>query len=155
MLSRVHLLFLVAGVLIGSGGKYLLSWGASNSPMKPKEHMSLSRRTVTRQAGFVLLVSVRCTSNTQKQAFLELFGPMAEYVLQNEVDTLSYAIGESDKIEHELEMIIIERYTSKEAYLKHKESSTFLEFRSKLHDLQNQGLTLDGHSYLQTRIGFV
>ena len=55
-------------------------------------------------------------------------------------------------------MFILERYlTKKESYLKaHKSSPIFFNFREKLQEMQAEGhVTLDGHSYLETGVGYV
>ena len=60
---------------------------------------------------------------------------------------------ESDK--NPLQVLILERYINKAAYLEvHKSTPEFIEFRKKLTDMSST-MTMDGHSYIETNIGFI
>jgi len=96
---------------------------------------------------WVLAVTLRFRTVVDKADFHEIFAPLATYVQKNEPDTLSYVLSESDK--DPKQVFILERYSSKSAYLDvHKVSKEFKGFREMLMAMQKQGrVTVDGHSY--------
>jgi len=105
---------------------------------------------------FSLIVDVKFEDTTAKEDFVELIQPLMDYVRNHEPTTIGYEILFSDK--DDLQALLMERYVDKEeAYLKiHKSSHEFLEFRPKLQAMQEAGrVTLSGHSYLDTGVGFV
>jgi quinol monooxygenase YgiN len=115
------------------------------------------RATVTQQKMpvFTLLVTLTFSADEHKQTFLREIQPVADHVRSKEPHTLAYEVLLSDT--NPLQVLMLERYTDKEnAYLQvHKSSEPFLEFRSKLQKLQEQGhVTIEGHSYLDAGIGF-
>jgi quinol monooxygenase YgiN len=100
---------------------------------------------------FSLLVSLTFKSNSDKEIFLEEIKSFAEWIKKNESTTTAYKVLESDK--DELEILVLERYVDKDAYLEvHKKSSAFLAFRSKLQSLNP---IISGKSYYDIDIGFV
>ena len=100
------------------------------------------------------ILSVTFKDDETKSKFLELYRVEAEYVRDYEMNTLSYEFAESDK--DPLRGILIERFISKDDYLRHKQSPTFVSFRQKLQRLQDERLvTLKGGSFIESNIGFV
>lgn len=116
---------------------------------------ALLRSSVT-SPSFSLLVTLIFQEDQYKQEFLGEFSKLAKYVRQNEPSTIAYELLESDQ--DPLRVLILERYQDKDtAYLEiHKSSEAFLEFRPKLKAMQEAGhVTIDGHSYKDSRMGFV
>ena len=73
---------------------------------------------------WVLAVTLRFKTSADKAEFREMFAPLAVYVRENEPATLSYVLSESDK--DPKQVLILERYTTKAAYLDvHKVSPEF------------------------------
>uniref|UniRef100_A0A7S1UNL8 ABM domain-containing protein n=1 Tax=Grammatophora oceanica TaxID=210454 RepID=A0A7S1UNL8_9STRA len=104
---------------------------------------------------FSLLVKLRFEEESYKQQFLRDIGPVASYVKQHEPQTLAYEVLLSDS--DPLQVLIIERYADKEkAYLEiHKSSEEFLQFRPKLKAMMEEGkVSMDGHSYIDSQVGF-
>lgn len=104
---------------------------------------------------FSLLVKLTFTAEEHKETFLNDIAPLAQYVKDNELDTIAYEVLLSDK--DPLRVLILERYKDKEhAFLTvHKNSKPFLEFRPKLLALQEAGhVTVDGESYVDAGVGF-
>ena len=89
-----------------------------------------------------------------KSSFIDLYRVEAEHVREQEMNTLSYEFAISDK--DPLRGILIERFISKEDYFSHKQSSVFMAFRKQLQKLQDEDLvTIDGGSYIESNIGFI
>ena len=101
---------------------------------------------------FVLIVSVTLRSAEQMAQLERTFQPLASYIVANEPTTLSYELLKSDRDPNRA--AIIERYADKEnAYKRvHRTSAAFRAFRPVL---QEMGAQLDGHSYVQTGLGFM
>ncbi len=112
-------------------------------------------RALSVEHAFHLGVTVKFTSADDKIYFKDLFKPLAKYVKEQELETLSYELMESDK--DPLQIFILERYKNKSSYLEvHRHSKEFLTFREKFKSILDDGrATLDGHSYIETNIGFV
>lgn len=110
--------------------------------------------TKTKQV-FLLSVIMQFKSLEAKEHFKILFQPYAEYVRMHEPQTISYMLYESDK--DSLQVMIFERYINKDAYLNiHRISKEFISFREKLQAMVQESLVkLDGHSYLESSLGFV
>jgi quinol monooxygenase YgiN len=142
-------------IIIGPTGIYAFS-------LEEKAASSTSTTTTTTESFFSLLVELQFSNEAAKQTFLHDIAPLAEYVEQHEKGettgggtTLTYQVLQSDS--DPLHLLMMERYTDKDhAYLRvHKQSSAFLKFRPKLQALQDAGqVTITGHSYSDTRIGF-
>ena len=102
---------------------------------------------------FFLGITIIFNSIEDKEEFKSLFTPLAAYVKRNEKNTLSYELCESDKDPNRV--FLIERYKTKHDYLEiHRKSKQFLEFRG-LFELMKDKYTMDGHSYLESNIGYV
>jgi quinol monooxygenase YgiN len=83
---------------------------------------------VTHNNVWLLAVTLRFKTLEDKIEFREIFAPLATYVEKSEPTTLSYMLSESDKDPKQL--FILERYTTKSAYLDvHKVSKEFKGFR--------------------------
>ena len=105
---------------------------------------------------FTLLVTLKFASDEYKDQFLQDFAPLAAHVRDHEPETIAYEVLQSDS--DPLQILILERYIDKEvSYLQiHKSSQEFLIFRPKLQSMQDAGhVTIHGHSYEDTMIGFV
>lgn len=103
---------------------------------------------------FYLGVVVEFPSVEVKDEFYKMFQPLADYVEQYELGTLSYEVLDSDKDTKRI--LILERYKDKEYYLNvHRSSKEFLKFRDLLQTLMSKGATLDGHSYIESGVGFI
>jgi quinol monooxygenase YgiN len=116
----------------------------------------VAARRVTKEKGaFVLLVTIDFQNEIEKEDFKTIFRPMADYVAEYERSTVSYEIAESDK--NEKRVCIIERYINKASYSNiHRSSKEFLEYKQKLKELDSEGkMTIHGHSYIETNIGFI
>jgi quinol monooxygenase YgiN len=104
---------------------------------------------------FSLFVTLQFTAEQHKATFLNDITPLADYVRNQEPDTLSYKVLLSDK--DPLRVLIIERYADQaNAFVAvHRNSPPFLEFRPKLQALQEAGhVTIHGESYIDSTVGF-
>lgn len=157
MSNNTKIYKLLAGVLLGLvSGVFLSSYISPCIPVAnplPLCNADTKRiSTVTHKQAFVLLVTLIFESEADKNKFKLLFGPMAHYVRTNEPGTLSYELADDDK--DPTQVIIIERYSNKSAYLDvHKTSKEFLEFRDQFANFAN--LKISGHSYLESNIGYI
>ena len=159
--SRIIILVgtaLVVGYLIGisSSGQVLVSKDASEV--------------------FVLMVNLQFKSTERRDTFLELIEPVCVDVLYNEgpskkatiikkngiakpekiITTLSYKVAISD--DDPLKVLMLERYADKDnAYMDiHRSGTEFLKFRKQLKVMQEAGdVMIDGHSYIETDLGYV
>jgi len=122
---------------------------------KPVDKVDAPRETFEKNA-FVLLVTIEFYDAQVMESFKELFEPMAAYVAQYEPTTISYECAQTDKADKH-QVVIIERYVNREAYETiHRSSSVFKAFRLKLKEYHEQEkVTIHGHSYLETNIGFM
>lgn len=102
---------------------------------------------------FFLAITIKFNTIEDKQKFIEIFDPYAKYVARVEPETISYELSESDK--SPLQIFLVERYINKNAYLEiHRKTETFIRFRAKLTELAST-MTMDGHSYIESNIGFM
>lgn len=115
---------------------------------------SFSSPSISTANAWSLAVTLRFKSDSDKIEFKNNLAPYALYVEQNEPQTLSYILSESDKDPKQVH--IMERYIDKNAYLNvHKKSPEFLAFRKGLLEMQNNGrVTIEGHSYQEVGIGY-
>lgn len=136
-----HLACLLIGVAFGA-----LLFGA---------HFSHRPRKSEVENAFVLGVSVKFRSTTDKDNFKDIIGPVADYIAKFELNTISYEVMDSDK--EPTQIYILERYKTKRDYLEvHRKTEIFLSFREKFQAMITAGLaTVDGHSYIESGIGFV
>ena len=107
---------------------------------------------------FTLCVTLRFHRPTVKVSFQELFEPYARWVEINEPTTLSYQLLQSDS--NALEIMLLERYNSKSAYLDiHKKSVQFVAYKEKLIRLKGTNSSdtfeISGSSYYNAGIGFI
>lgn len=117
-------------------------------------HPRLPRKSEPYSNAFFLGVAITFPSNEDKETFIKLFKPMAKYVEDFELGTLSYQLQQSDK--DPLRVQILERYKDKDYYLNvHKTSKEFLTFRAELQKLFDNGAKVEGQSYIETDIGFM
>ena len=136
----------LVGVVVGV---IVCKWSGCSQPIK-------SRSAATSDPPFFLGVTITFGSAEDKKVFIENFRPLAEYVKAKEPETLSYELSESDKEPNQL--FILERYKHKQSsYLEiHRHSKPFLVFREQLKQMMDDGrASLDGHSYIESGIGFV
>ena len=134
-----------AGFLIND----LLIKGTSNKQRESSNGIRESKH----KAAFFLAITIVFNSADVKQKFIEIFSPYAKYVATVEPGTISYELSESDKTP--LQIFLVERYVNKEAYIDiHRKTDTFITFRAKLTELGGS-MTMDGHSYIESNIGFI
>ena len=88
------------------------------------------------------------------------FGEYAQWIKQNEKTTISYEFCQSDK--RELSALILEVYTTKEAYTDiHRRSQRFLDFKAGIIAMNDEGnratygWDMAGESYVPTKVGFM
>ena len=133
---------LLAGYLLGK-------WGAKAVGAVP--------RNGSGGGAFVLMVTLKFTSEATRDTFLKLIEPVCKDVAQNERETtLSYQVAVSDK--DPLRVLVMERYSTKErGYLEiHKAGAEFLKYRDKLKAMQEAGdVEIAGESYIETDLGYV
>ena len=109
----------------------LLMTGVALLSSSPSSSTSQSLRHTNNKNAFFLGITITFIDKSSKDAFIELFAPYAQFVAANEPTTISYELCQSDK--NELQLFIIERYVSKEAYLNiHRKTNEFQVFREKL-----------------------
>ncbi len=115
--------------------------------------LSVRRRSSVQDA-FVLGVTVKFKTEKDKNTFKTILEPVAEYVAKFELNTISYEMLESDKDPTQIYML--ERYRTKKDYLDvHRKSKQFLLFRDQFQKMIADGAVLDGHSYIESNVGFV
>lgn len=103
------------------------------------------------KGAFWLVVAVVFQQERDVVTFEKAFQPLAEFVSQKELGTLSYAYAMSDS--DPKRVLIFERYATKADYLDiHKKSEPFLAFRPHLAALNAK---IEGHSYIEGGLGFV
>eukprot|EP01039_Chlorochromonas_danica_P008632 gene8632-9512_t len=106
------------------------------------------------QHAFFLGVSVRFPSDEDQKEFERIFKPLSDHVRKNELGTLSYIVMRSDKEARHI--MILERYKNKQYYLDvHKTSEPFKTFRDQFQELISKGAVVDGHSYVESDLGFI
>ena len=111
------------------------------------------RRHSSYKGAFALLITIKFSSVTDKLKFKELFTPFAEWVAINEPGTISYEMSESDKVD--TQVFITERYKTKKDFIEvHRKTPTFLAFRQRLSDMSSS-YTMEGHSYVESNVGFI
>jgi quinol monooxygenase YgiN len=112
-----------------------------------------SIRESKHKAAFFLAITIKFVSADVKQKFMGLFGPFAKYIAEVEPGTISFELSESDKTP--LQIFLVERYVNKEAYIDiHRKTDTFIAFRAKITEL-GASVTMDGHSYIESNLGFM
>lgn len=124
-------------VLLALGSVLLMAGVAIMSSSSSSSLLSLrSTRLTAHKNAFFLGITITFIDVTSKAAFIELFTPYAEFVASNEPTTIGYELCQSDK--NELQLFIIERYVTKEAYLDvHRKTQEFQEFRATLSKMSN------------------
>lgn len=128
---------------------YHLASGSPASARQPAQHL----RPQVKNA-FYLGVGVRFPTDEDQAEFERIFAPLAAHVEAKELGTLSYILMKSDK--EARHVMILERYESKDYYLNvHKSSDEFKSFRDKFQQLISKGAVVDGHSYLETDVGYI
>lgn len=146
---------MVFAITVGAVLTYLLVTPPSppTSSSSAGKGCPFARRYASDQA-FFLGVAITFPNAEDKTSFKDMFVPLAKYVEHYELGTLSYELLESDK--DPLRIFILERYKDKDYYLNvHRTSEEFLSFRGKFQDMISRGTVVDGHSYLETGVGFI
>ena len=113
-----------------------------------------STRTVHADKAWSLNVKLTFKEESDLQLILKEWTKVASYCAENEDFLLHYEVGVSDV--NPLEVIILERYKTKEQYLSiHKQGEEFLKFRPKLAEMQKDGkVSIEGFSYKELGYGF-
>lgn len=142
---------LVEAIVLLSVGVFIGVTASYGSRCLP-ETSSSYRRTKNKGA-FFLGITIKFNTVQDKQNFVDIFGPYAKYVAAGETETISYELLESDK--SPLQIFLVERYINKEAYLNiHRKTDEFIAFRAKLTEL-GATMSMDGHSYIESNLGFI
>ena len=105
---------------------------------------------------FSLFVTLQFTQLQDKEEFLSLVRPLADYIRREEPTTLAFEVMCHDS--DPLQVMLVERYQETDtAFLQiHKSSPHFLNYRPKLQQMQNEGrVVISGDSYLNSWIGFI
>jgi len=113
------------------------------------------RIEATEKGVWVLGVGVKFKDLEAKNEFKTIFAPLAKYVAENEPETLTYMLSESDQ--SPLDILILERYKSKEkSYLQiHKNGEIFKDFRARMQQMiDDKRLTVSGNSYIESGLGY-
>ena len=138
---------------IGIFAGFIINDQIINGSSKKQLESTNSIRESKHKAAFFLAITITFNSADVKQQFMGIFGPYAKYVAAVEPGTISYELSESDKTP--LQIFLVERYVNKEAYINiHRKTDTFVTFRAKLAALGGN-LTMDGHSYIESNLGFM
>lgn len=113
-----------------------------------------STRTLHSDKAWSLNVKLTFKQESDLQLIIKEWTKVARYCAENEDFLLHYEVGVSDS--NPLEVIILERYKTKEQYLSiHKQGEEFLKFRPKLAEMQEDGrVTIEGFSYKELGYGF-
>jgi len=159
-----HLCLILLGCILGLIARdftnLMTSSSTSNHGREPgslQQQQKLEPASLQQHQSFFLLVTLEFKDESSKGRFIEVFQPLAQYIEQNEPDTLSYEVLLSDK--NPLQVTILERYKDKyRAYLKvHRSSKPFQTFRPKLQGMVDDGevVKIEGQSYLDSQIGFL
>jgi quinol monooxygenase YgiN len=136
----------------GSSSSSSSSSSLDNVQVESRQHNRNQRNSYDK--AFYLGVTVTFPSPEEKQKFIDIFSPLAKYVKEKEFGTLSYELLNSDKDPKRI--LISERYKDKEYYLNvHKTSAEFLQFRETFQKMIENGAVVDGHSYIESGIGFM
>ena len=106
---------------------------------------------------FSLLVTLKFEHPKGVAEFRKLFAPYAEWVAINEPTTTSYQLLQHVSLP--LEVLVLERYITKEAYLNiHRKSKEFISFKERflqLKDASETAFAVSGNSYNDTPLGFM
>mmetsp|Transcript_20557 Transcript_20557/g.52705 ORF Transcript_20557/g.52705 Transcript_20557/m.52705 type:complete len:141 (+) Transcript_20557:188-610(+) len=105
---------------------------------------------VSRKQAWQLVVWKTFHSVKDRDAFLELFAPLAAYVAESEPGTLTYSVSVADN--DPTKIMILERYESKLYWeIVHRASQPFLKFKESISgmDFKSGG----GQSYIEEHMG--
>jgi quinol monooxygenase YgiN len=142
-----------AALVLGVGIVVGLLISAKSNPFRGPKNSIDNSRNPQHKSAFFLGVTLKFNSVDDKEEFKALFAPYAKYVAEEEFGTISYELSESDK--EPTQVFLTERYVNKDAYLEiHRKSKRFLEYRAKLTDMSSK-FTMEGHSYIETNLGFM
>lgn len=118
-----------------------------------KKSSIVKNRKTEHKGAFFLGITIKFKSEEDKKVFFSIFGPYAQFVAKEEFGTISYELSESDT--SPLQIYLVERYISKEAYLNiHRKTDEFIKFRATLSALSDT-MVMDGHSYIESNLGFI
>jgi quinol monooxygenase YgiN len=141
-------------------GRWLRGRGASHHSLLHEERRAeLMKVSQEGSRVFTLSVALKFRDEQAKSDFLSLLSTYSPYVEEHEPTTLTYQMMQSDK--DSLEMLLLERYVNKNAYLNvHRKSPEFVRYREKVTALSGvdgggaPGLVMQGSSYDDIEIGF-
>eukprot|EP00930_Biecheleria_cincta_P069953 TRINITY_DN57626_c0_g1_i1.p1 TRINITY_DN57626_c0_g1~~TRINITY_DN57626_c0_g1_i1.p1 ORF type:complete len:120 (-),score=21.45 TRINITY_DN57626_c0_g1_i1:194-553(-) len=107
----------------------------------------------TSKGAFVLLLTMQFEEEDHIKQFVKFFEPLAEYCKEHEPNTLSYEISLSDK--DPLRLMLLERYRCKEDMIEvHQKSEPFALFKKQITEAGLKRKT-EGHSYYETKAGYM
>ena len=106
---------------------------------------------------WILSVKIVFGSATERESFVEMFRPLAEWVAQNEPNTLAYELLLSDK--EETTACIFERYASKSDFVAHQASEPVKAFKEAVAKAEADGsihrVSVEGHSFNESTVGYM
>jgi quinol monooxygenase YgiN len=156
-LSKTSLLRIIVCTALALVSYLVLSGSSSSIPRLSPEHRSSQFHNSQSEETFTLCVTLIFNDEKSKDSYLKLFSEYAQWVATNELTTLSYQLLQSDA--SNLEVMVLERYVNKDAYLKiHKTSPQFLNYKKKFIELRgdsNPTFSISGRSYYNSVGGFV
>ena len=119
---------------------------------------------------FLLMIHLEFHNEEERDAWISLFRPLAEYCLQNEPGTLGYDVAIADS--NPLKVLVYERYAmwcvfgaqpspyltspryaSKADHTAHTQSAPYLEFKEQASSIPFAAKS--GQSYIEQNIGFI
>jgi quinol monooxygenase YgiN len=103
---------------------------------------------------FVLAVRLRFRSVGERDAWLNVWRPLAEAVKRDEPRTLSFELSISDR--DPTSVLVYERYASRSDYVQtHRSTPAFAEFKARSAALPFfETILVEGESYVESGIGF-
>ena len=103
---------------------------------------------------FVLMIKLKIKEGRTKE-WLDHWQILADYCKSHEPNTVSYEASISDKPGEENVVLIYERYVAKKDLTEiHQKSAPFLEFQTKMKDLDIIE-SKEGSSYYETNVGYM
>eukprot|EP00878_Enallax_costatus_P004774 GHUV01005025.1.p1 GENE.GHUV01005025.1~~GHUV01005025.1.p1 ORF type:complete len:157 (+),score=32.52 GHUV01005025.1:275-745(+) len=146
--------WLTAAVAAGAAGYILYSFLQQNSKpgLKPFS-LPQRRQQAERKQAFVLSVHLRFANEYQKQHFISVWRPLAEYVKAREPATLAFELLEADT--DPCHLMVYERYLSRADYEgPHRQSAAFKQFKEAVAAFPFS-FHIDGQSFIEQNVGFM
>ncbi len=101
---------------------------------------------------FVLAVSLEFESEAERDAWVEIWRPLAAHVARAEPDTLAFELAIADTDPRRA--LVFERYVDKHAFVEiHRRSEPYLAYKAATAALERPP-RVSGQSYFETNVGF-